>query len=160
MAAESYPWTIREGESAPAYDAFRIYLQLGPHRGLRKVAADTGKSTQMIERWSARNSWQERVRAYEIYMMDAATDGAIDWITNARTETQNLADKLRGLLAERLDDNIAKRQDPTIRWSTAAGLLLKMQDATSAPLEDAKREADMARIETLLEKIKQDAEAE
>lgn len=157
---ESYPWTMQKGESAQAYEAFRGYLKMGPTRSLRRLAEDTGRSDTLYEGWSMKHGWAARVRAYEVYMMEAATDGAVDWITNARTETQNLADKLRGLLASRLDANIQRKEDPTIRWSTAAGLLLKMQDATAAPLEDAKREADMARIEILLERIKAEAEAE
>lgn len=157
---ESYPWTRQKGESAIAYESFRLYLNMGPTRSMRKLSEATGKSQELYEMRSTKFGWVERVRAYEVFMMEAATDGAVDWITNARTETQNLADKLRHLLNERLDHNISRKEDPTIRWSTAATLLLKMQDATAAPLEDAKREADMARIETLLTKIQADAEAE
>lgn len=147
---DAYPWARRETESSPAYEAFRVYMDT---RSIRKAADQLGKNHTILAQWSAKHDWIERVSAFDSYLMDAKTDGQVDWITNARTETQQLADKLRGLLNERLDDCIRLKQDPTMRWSTAVGMLIKLQDAGVTPVDNAKMEAELDRVAKLLEKV-------
>lgn len=147
---DGYPWTRRDTESNPAYEAFRTYLQI---RSNAKTAQALGKSKTLIDKWSSEHGWVERVKAYDVYLAEAETDAATDWISNARSETQALADKLRGLLSSRLDDCIKAKQDPTVRWSQAAGVLLKMQEAGIAPVENQKMAAELDRVSKLLEKV-------
>jgi hypothetical protein len=59
------PWERLHGESAKAFEAFVRYRDMGPERSLAKVARELGKSTTIIERWSARDSWVQRVAAWE-----------------------------------------------------------------------------------------------
>lgn len=153
MADDGYPWTLQPGESSRSYEAFRLYLQMGPDRSHARVAAELGKSETLISNWAARDKWTDRVRAYEIFLTEAQTDGAVDWITSARSETQQLADKLRGLLSERLDDYIVKRSAPPPAWSTAAAVLLKMQEHGVPPVADEKMAAQLDRVTKLLEKV-------
>lgn len=155
---DGYPWTLQPGESSRSYEAFRLYLQMGPTRSHARVAAELGKSETQISDWGARDKWTSRVRAYEIFLMEAQTDGAVDWITSARSETQELADKLRGLLSTRLDDCIRTRTDPTVRWSQAASVLLKMQEHGIPPVDDTKMAAELDRVAKLLEKVTGDQE--
>lgn len=147
---ESYPWARREQETSPAYGAFRVYMDT---RSTGKTAEQLGKSTTLIERWCRDHDWVARVLAYDVYITEAETDGAVDWITNARSETQSLADKLRGLLSERLDDCIRTKQDPTMRWSSAAQVLLKLQEAGIAPVSDDKMAAELDRVSKMIERI-------
>lgn len=147
---ESYPWARRSTETSPAYGAFRVYLDV---RSNAKTAQQLGKSKTLIDKWSSEHDWVERVVAYDVYLAEAATDGAVDWITNARSETQQLADKLRGLLSERLDDCIRTKQDPTMRWSSAAQVLLKLQEAGIAPVSDDKMAAELDRVSKMIERI-------
>lgn len=59
-------WERQPGESAQAFDAFRIYRDLGPDgRSTAKVAQACGKNVSLINRWSSRNLWQARVAAYD-----------------------------------------------------------------------------------------------
>lgn len=146
----AYPWTRRATESNPAYEAFRTYMDC---RSTTKVAEQLGKSTTLTTRWCTEHDWVERITAYDSYLMEARTDGAVEWITSARTETQKLADKLRGILSDRLDDCIRRKDDPTMRWSAAAAVLLKMQDASVAPVSDEKMAAQLDRVTKLLEKV-------
>jgi len=58
-------------ESAKAYAAFIEYLNLGPERSLTAVRQKLGKSRALLERWSAKFDWVERVNAYNAQMLAA-----------------------------------------------------------------------------------------
>lgn len=51
-------------ESAKAFAAFRVYLDLGPQRSLAAVGKKLGKSVGLMERWSAKFDWPARVQAH------------------------------------------------------------------------------------------------
>ncbi len=51
-------------ESAKAFAAFSLYLNLGSDRSLAAVGQKLGKSVGLLERWSAKFGWQERVAAH------------------------------------------------------------------------------------------------
>lgn len=63
--AETKPWLRQRGETHKAYEAFKIYCELGSGRSQRLVAERLGKSEQICSRWSARWSWVERSRQYD-----------------------------------------------------------------------------------------------
>lgn len=148
--SDAYPWVRQETESHPAYEAFRAYMTL---RSFSRVAAHLGKSTTMISKWSANNNWVARVQAYDRHLAIAQTDGQTEWVLEARTETQRLADKLRAHLSEQLDTFIQRKQDPTVRWSQAAGVLIKMQEHACAPIENQKIQDQVDRVAKMLEKV-------
>lgn len=64
-AEQPSPTERQKGETAPAFEAFRSYLMMGGGRSTAKVARQLGKSKTLIDRWSSRNDWVERVRAFE-----------------------------------------------------------------------------------------------
>ena len=51
-------------ESAKAFAAFSLYLNLGPERSMAEVAKKLGKSGGLIERWSRKFDWSSRVQAH------------------------------------------------------------------------------------------------
>lgn len=59
------PWDRQQGETEPAWHAFRTYLHQGPTRSLASVAQALGKSKTLMDRWSSRWRWVSRVEAYE-----------------------------------------------------------------------------------------------
>jgi hypothetical protein len=61
-------WERQKGESRKAYEAFRVYRDMGAARSLAKVAEKLGKSTTLLSRWSAKHDWVERCRKYDEYM--------------------------------------------------------------------------------------------
>jgi hypothetical protein len=63
-AKNLHPWEQQEGESVQAYEAFRTYLALHSRRSLVAAARKIGKSTTLLERWSARWAWPDRVDAW------------------------------------------------------------------------------------------------
>lgn len=62
------PWKKTPAESSKAYQAFNEYCNLGPDRSLAVVGQRLGKSTDLMERWSARHGWVERAAAWDEYM--------------------------------------------------------------------------------------------
>src|SRR4051794_26353772 len=55
-------------ESAKAFAAFSVYLNMGPERSLAAVGKELGKSEGLIERWSAKFDWPARVQAQAAYL--------------------------------------------------------------------------------------------
>ena len=145
-------WTRRDEETSPAYEAFREYLGMGGSRSCAKVAQSLGKSTQLITGWSAKHDWVERVTAYDQYVLTADTDGMIHALAETRDKNLALMDKLRGLLDSRLDDFIARRDDPTIRWTQACIAMTKIEANSLAMGETKKASEKVIAIEALIEK--------
>ena len=59
------PWERQPGESEQAFEAFRIYRDLGMKRSNAEVCKQLSKSRQLISRWKSNYNWDERVRAYD-----------------------------------------------------------------------------------------------
>jgi hypothetical protein len=51
-------------ESAKAFAAFKLYLDIGPERSLAAVGEKLGKSKVMMEKWSRKYDWPARVAAH------------------------------------------------------------------------------------------------
>ena len=62
---DTYLWDRQPGESAPAYEAARLYFDLGAQRSLEQVRQKLGKSKDLMERWSARWAWVDRAAAWD-----------------------------------------------------------------------------------------------
>ena len=55
-------------ESAKAFAAFSLYLNLGPQRSTAEVAKKLAKSEQLVRRWSAKFAWTDRVAAHGAHL--------------------------------------------------------------------------------------------
>src|SRR6476646_2359161 len=55
-------------ESAKAFEAFSIYLNMGPDRSIEAVARKVTKSSRLLKRWSAKFDWPARVQAQAAYL--------------------------------------------------------------------------------------------
>jgi len=74
-------------ESAKAFAAFNLYLNLGAERSLREVGEKLGKSEGLIERWCSKYDWKTRVQAFSAHLalvereaIEAlARERAIEW---------------------------------------------------------------------------------
>jgi hypothetical protein len=66
---QQHAWHQLPGESIKAYQAFVTYRNLEPkERSLQRVGSELGKSRGLIERWSSRWDWVERVREWDTYL--------------------------------------------------------------------------------------------
>ena len=124
---DSYVWTRREAETDPAYQAFKMYLDLGSVRTCDKVARSLGKSLTLITGWSAKHDWGARVRAYDTYVLTADTDGLVHQLAESRDKNLALMDKLRDHLSNRLDRFIERDQDPSTLWTNALTAMAKVE---------------------------------
>jgi hypothetical protein len=55
-------------ESNKAFAAFAMYLSMGPERSLRMVSEKLRKSEGLLQRWSSRYGWPERVGAFGTHL--------------------------------------------------------------------------------------------
>ena len=58
-------WERQPKESPQAYEAFKLYCELGDKRSLRKVEEELNKSHALIGRWSSAWNWKNRSRDYD-----------------------------------------------------------------------------------------------
>ena len=63
--SDTKPWERQEGESAKAFEAFNVYLEMGADRSVRAVGQKLDKSRTLIGKWSATYGWVERAAAYD-----------------------------------------------------------------------------------------------
>lgn len=152
MAEENRPWQRRPTESIQAYDAFRVYMKV---RTLEKTCKELGKSWQLISRWSSQHDWVERVKLFNDHLNNAETDGLIHQVAESRDKNIALMDKLRGLLNDRLDTFIERKQDPTVAWTRAVEAMARVE-ANSLMLglkNQGTTTAAVTRVEELVEKL-------
>ena len=64
----SHAFEQQPRESAKAFAAFSLYLNLGPQRSTAEVAKKLAKSEQLIRRWSAKFAWTDRVAAHGAHL--------------------------------------------------------------------------------------------
>lgn len=148
-----YPWTRQDNEGSRPYEAFRLYLEMGPSRSHVRVAEELGKSSRIVSDWAVEYGWTERVRAFEIHLMEAQTDGYASELATVRERHMAIAAKLMGHLDSRLDEFIRTKSDPTIRWTNAFVAGAKVDQTALTLREDAKTTEQLDRVEKLVEKL-------
>jgi hypothetical protein len=72
-----------KGESSKAHAAFLTYLNLGPDRSLERVREKCGKSARLIQRWSSRWRWSDRVAAHAAHLATVERE-ATEALTRAK----------------------------------------------------------------------------
>lgn len=155
---EPYPWVRSDGESEIAYEAFRTYLNQGRDRSLSSAGNALGKSLSLMERWSHKYKWRDRVLAYEQHMDSASTDGLAAELAAVRNRHMALTDKLLDHLDRRLDHYIASNQDPSVRWTQALSAATKAQEAALRLRETGKEAGMLEKALALLETITRNGE--
>src|SRR5262245_44328821 len=66
MLVERQPWERQPGESTPAIEAFRKYLDLGPDRSIRRADQDVDKRQTLLGKRSKRWKWPARIEAWDV----------------------------------------------------------------------------------------------
>jgi hypothetical protein len=130
------PFDQRAKESAKAFAAFSIYLALGSERSLEIVRQKCGKSSRLIQRWSSRWNWGERVRAYEENL------AAIEQKATEALATERAAERLKRQ-GEQLDEEWRNRNE-AIELARAAIARWKANEKRCGSLEGIARLLDLA----------------
>jgi len=84
-------------ETGKAFGAFSLYLNMGPERSLEGVRVKCGKSSRLIQRWSSRWKWTERVEAHTAYLATVERE-AVEVV--ARGKAAEWAKRQQALLEE------------------------------------------------------------
>jgi hypothetical protein len=117
VAIQKKPWdripgpkkNPSKGEPDEAFEAFTIYLQMGPNRSLMSVGQELVKSRQLLSRWSARWKWVERasawddhLRAIELKELERRRKQKAERRAKEEEDGYELAQKVRAKLQEAL----------------------------------------------------------
>lgn len=89
------PWERQKGESAQAFEAFFLYLEMGASRSLRAVSQELGKSKTLIDRWSRTYKWVERCRAWDNHLQYEAKKAAITEVRNMTKRHVTMAQRIQ-----------------------------------------------------------------
>lgn len=106
-------WERQPPESAPAWEAFKLYRDMGDGRTIAKAAKHLGKSAVVLERWSAGYKWIERVRAWEHNLDIEGNAAAVEAIKEMRTRQINIASgfmQVAGVELKKLLELVKRKQ--------------------------------------------------
>lgn len=94
-------WDRTSRETAPAYEAFRAFRDLGERRtldGVVRVLKRKASYRRVLTRWSAQHDWAARALAWDARLHDARDRVAIDRVVEAqerlRARSVELVDRL------------------------------------------------------------------
>lgn len=132
-AVESHPWDRLPAETARAFEAFQIYLELGPSRSLdetsrlfygkpgneqatdrQRKSSKTGRPPGQVTSYSRRFRWVERAAAYDAHIADlrrreaekATKRAGRDWVERSDRQLEEdwaLNQTVRGDVASKLE---------------------------------------------------------
>jgi hypothetical protein len=77
VSEERAPWERRPRESSRAYEAFRLYRDIGPMRSVDQLAMSTARPS-MIAKWSHTFGWVGRARAWDDHVYRIADGARLD----------------------------------------------------------------------------------
>lgn len=109
-------WDRLPSESAKAYAAFSLYLEMDTARSLAAVSRKCGKHRTLLERWSGKYNWVARARDYDAAL--AQTD--FENVISARREMKFRHRQVARLLIEKAAQ-AAKRINPRKLGAAAVG---------------------------------------
>lgn len=98
------PWERQKGESAQAFEAFFLYLEMGADRSIRAVAQECTKSVSLIRRWSSTYHWVERCRAWDNHIQYEAKKAAITEVRNMTKRHVTMAQQIQNAAMRALQE--------------------------------------------------------
>lgn len=126
-----------DNESTPAYEARVRYVSMGPQRSLEKVGQQLGKSTALMERWSARHDWQDHARRYDETLASLqAQQAAQQYLADLKEHQEryrNVGKRLYAVAMGMLNDVNRQREDMKPNATTLATVSRAL--TTAADLE-------------------------
>lgn len=136
-------WERQQGESDKAYEAFVVYRDMGSERSLRAVGQALGKSKALMERWSSKWNWPERVRQYENNLEQEAYKKAVKGVAEMQTRHIKTAVLMQKKAVEALDKlDIAELSPKDIISLIKGGSTLERETRGSDPAIEARRKQD------------------
>lgn len=151
------PWDRQKGESARAFEAFLVYLQMGPERSIRAVAQRCNKSYTLIGRWSGDNGWVERCRAWDNYLQHEAKKAAAAEVRSMNRRHAKMAAAIQGTALQALRELGTKMVNPKnfasiVKLSTD----LERQSLTAEVAENTPSAQDQREDDPLTKSLKEE----
>lgn len=156
------PWERQKGESAQAFAAFLVYLQMGADRSLSAVGQRLGKSRALMERWSSANGWVERCRAWDNHLQREAKKAAAAEVRSMTRRHISIAQQIQGAAMQALKEmgsNMVNPKNFAAVVKFATDLERSSVIAEAEALGAAGREAS-ERENNLLERIEESTAVE
>lgn len=130
-------WERQPGESVQAFEAFKVYRDLGLKRSNQEVCKQLSKSRQLISRWKAAWNWDERVRAYDNALEREAHKEAIKNLKDMTSRHIRISVQLQNKALEALQKMKVEDMSPRdIREYIKLATELERLNRTSAVMED------------------------
>jgi len=91
------------GESDRAFEAYRVYLQLGPRRRYAAVAREVGSSLRTVKRWAYDFDWRGRIRACAAQGVERYVEEQREQFADAAARDQAFRDRQYDVAEAMLD---------------------------------------------------------
>ncbi|MEH1922844.1 hypothetical protein [Nostoc sp.] len=63
-----------ELDTSQSFETFCVYRDMGANRELAKAAKATNRNITLVQKWSSKGNWQERVNAFDAYVDETMVD--------------------------------------------------------------------------------------
>ena len=140
---DSKAWERQPNESAKAFEAFKIYLEMGDDRSYAKVGQKLCKSKAIIDRWGGVWKWQERVREHDNFIQAEADKKLVKAEKQRRVRLGSVSDQFmyKALQAlEKIDP--AKLSTQELMAMMRMAVMLNDKHRTILPKEAEDRETE------------------
>ena len=117
-------WERQEGETSRAYEAFSAYRDLGSARSLAKVGQLLGKSTGLMERWSAAHAWVDRVAALEARDEIVRREAVEEYLASQAEDHAEREGRIAEILLT-VREEAAKQALSMVRWPLSEQRILQ-----------------------------------
>lgn len=119
------PWERQPEETTKAFEAFRVYRDLGSERSIAKAGKQLGKNRVTLEGWSSKFNWVERAAAWDAEQDRIARMEQIKAIKAMRNRHAGMAKAMivkAGRALNRIPDDEIKASDISRMIEVAAKL--------------------------------------
>lgn len=154
------PWDQQPGEGTKAFEAFRIYRDLGPGRSHRVAFTKlTGRdnSRGRFDVWSSQNDWVKRVEEYDRWMDQHYTNKMAEEVKEMAERHAKMAVVFLNKVVERLQkiDPNTLSPDQLLRWFDTCTRIERMSRGEST--ENVKTEhTETRKVQVDLSKLSND----
>jgi hypothetical protein len=95
-------WDKQDGETTPAWQAFRTYRDMGEERSFHKVAEKLSKSDTLMKRWASRWKWVVRVSAWDEHVDKRRQEATITKQEEMARRHVQIGQGMQGIAAAKL----------------------------------------------------------
>lgn len=88
-------WERQPKESAPAFEAFAMYRDMGVNRSIRKAAQNLNKAVTTLAEWSSKHEWVKRAAAWDAEQDRIARNEMLAEMASTRKRQRKQAQRMQ-----------------------------------------------------------------